>query len=107
MYITFNMLKEAIIEACVEILHDEYLKQLVEKAQSLEELKEILNNTSISNNQKQIRGYKVIIKDRIKSNPNYGPITKKVFENIIDSDIRPKEMLNRYFEYISINDPSC
>ena len=99
------MLKEAIIEVCVEILHDEYLKQLVEKAQSLEELKEVLNNNSISNYQKQIKGYKVLIKDRIKNNPNYGPITKKVFENIIDSDISPKEMVNKYVEYISTNDP--
>lgn len=107
MYITFDMLKEAIIEVCVEILHDEYLKQLVEKAQSLEELKEVLSKNSISNYQKQIKGYKVLIKDRIKSNPNYGPITKKVFVNIIDSDISPKEMLNKYFEYISINDPRC
>ena len=78
---------------------------LVEKAQSLEELKEVLNNNSISNYQKQIKGYKVLIKDRIKNNPNYGPITKKVFENIIDSDISPKEMVNKYVEYISTNDP--
>jgi hypothetical protein len=39
---------------CVEILHDEYLKQVVEKTQSLEELKEVLSNASISNYQKQI-----------------------------------------------------
>ena len=91
MYITFNMLKEAIIEVCVEILHDEYLKQVVEKAQSLEELKEVLSNASISNYQKQIRSYKILIKYRIKSNPNYGLITKKAFENIIDSDMSPKK----------------
>jgi hypothetical protein len=101
------MLKEAIIEVCVEILHDEYLKQVVEKTQSLEELKEVLSNASISNYQKQIRSYKILIKDRIKSNPNYGLITKKVFENIIDSDMSPKEMVNKYFEYISTNDPRC
>ena len=100
----FRKLKGVIIEMCTQVLQNEELKQLVEKAQNVDELFGILNNNSLTLSQKQIESYKLLVKDKIKENANYGPITKKVFKEIVDSDISPREMVQRYFEYTSIND---
>ena len=104
MQITFKELQSAVIEICIQILQNEEMKQLVEKAKNIDELFGILNNNSLTISQKQIKSYKLLITNNIKGNPNYGPITKKVFEGIVNSDISPKEMIQKYYEYRAIND---
>jgi len=100
----FEELKNAIIKVCVQILDNEELRQLVEEAQTIDEIVNILNSNSLTLSQKQIESYKLFLKSIIDENPYYGPVTKNVFVEILNSDIGPKEMIQRFIEYTSIND---
>ena len=104
MQINFEELKNAIIEVCVQILQNEELRQLIEKAHNFDELINILDNNSLTLTQKQIESCKLLVKNAIKENPHYGPTTKKSFEEIVNSNISPKEMVKRFVAYISTND---
>ena len=100
----FNLIKNAVLDFYTNILQDENTKKLVDKAKSISEIEEILKNNSLSLTEKNLKLFKALIKDRLKQNYYYGPITKKVFENIIDSNIHPYHMLCCIRTYATIND---
>ena len=100
----FNLIREAVIDFFTKILQNENAKQLVEKAKSVNEIEEILQNNSLPLTEKHLKSFKVLIKDRLKQNDYYGPVTKKVFENIIDSNIHPYHMVGYIEAYALTND---
>ncbi len=96
--------KAVLVEFFKEIIKDERLKRLFEKAKNINEIEEIMKNNSLSLTEKHIKMCKALIIDKIKQNDNFGPITKKAFESIVDSNIHPFEMIALFRAYESIND---
>lgn len=100
----FNLIKNAVLDFYTNIFQNENAKKLVDKAKSISEIEEILKNNSLSLTEKNLKLFKALIKDRLKQNDYYGSITKKVFENIIDSNIHPCHMVCRIEAYALNND---
>ena len=104
MVIKFEFFKGLLVEFCKEILQDERLKKLFEKAKSMNEIDEIMKNNTLSLTEKHIKMCKALIKDRIKQDNRFGSNTKTVFTSIVDSNLHPYKMIAMFEMYSLTND---
>ena len=99
----FKYIKSILLDLLSHFINKEDVKRLIEKAETLENLIEILNS-DVSFTRKEVEIMKELIKDKIKSNLNFGPHTKKVFEDIVSSNIHPFLMCEKIIIYGNTHD---
>ena len=99
----FKYFKSTLLDLLSHFINKENLKRLIEKAETIESLIEILKS-DVSFTKKEVEIMKELIKDKIKSNPNFGPQTKKVFEGIVSSNIHPFLMCEKIIIYGNTHD---
>lgn len=99
----FKYFKSTLLDLLSHFINKENLKRLIEKAETIESLIEILKS-DVSFTKKEVEIMKELIKDKIKSNPNFGPQTKKVFEDIVSSNIHPFHMYEGIIIYGNTHD---
>lgn len=99
----FRYFKSTLLDLLSHFINKEDVKRLIEKAETIESLMEILKS-NVSFTRKEVEMMKELIKDKIKNNPNFGPQTKKVFEGIVSSNIRPLRMYEEIIIYGNTHD---
>ena len=99
----FKYFKSILLDLLSHFINKEDVKRLIEKAETIESLMEILKS-DVSFTRKEIEIMKELIKDKIKNNLNFGPQTKKVFEGIVSSNIHPFLMYNEIIVYGNTHD---
>ena len=99
----FKYFKSTLLDLLSHFINKENLKRLIVKAETIESLIEILKS-DVSFTKKEVEIMKELIKDKIKSNLNFGPHTKKVFEGIVSSNIHPFLMCEKIIIYGNTHD---
>ena len=101
-----NYVKKLLSEILKDRIESEELKELVERAETIEELNEILVNNNLTPLEKDIELIKMVAKKNVQNNRFIGMKSKIALVTIINKSQPVKHIVLELISYMNANDLS-
>lgn len=101
-----KFIKKLLLEILKERIDSEELKNLIENAETIEKLNEILRNKNLTPLEKDIEFVKMVAKNSVKNNRYIGMKSKIALITIVNKNQPVKDIVLELIDYMSANDLS-
>ncbi len=101
-----KFIKKLLLEILKDRIESEELRNLIEEAETIEEINEILINKNLTPLEKDIEFVKMIVKKNIKNNRSIGMTSKLALISIINKNQPVKDIVLELIGYMNVNDLS-
>lgn len=101
-----KFIKKLLLEILKDRIDSEELRNLIEEAETIEEINEILINKNLTPLEKDIEFVKMVVKKNIKNNRSIGMTSKLALISIINKNQPVKDIVLELIGYMNVNDLS-